>query len=231
MSYDPNDPTTWSQSAASGFALGLDLGFMQDHSAIVLAGVWPQAEHAIGVVHIEQLPLGTPMEEVADRAVLLAQTRNARIVADLSNNSAFAGLLASRIGRQCANHMIAAVITAADTHAGNPVAMPVSVGGFKAAVPRWSLSKAELIESIAVEMEGGALRLGQTGDREKLRDELEVIERFARRSGSVSYSAPSGKHDDLVIALALAVFGCRRLAGAVRRRGRSPSRMTAAAWT
>ena len=88
MTYDPNDPSTWSRSAGHGFTTGLDLGFASDHSAIVVGGVWPQAQSAIGVFDIRQLPLGTPMNEVADLAVDLARIYSARIVADLSNNSA-----------------------------------------------------------------------------------------------------------------------------------------------
>ncbi len=47
----------------------------------------------------------------------------------------------------------------------------------------------------------------------RLQDELNVMEREVRQSGSVSYSAPAGKHDDLVAALGLCVFGLRRFGG------------------
>lgn len=210
MSYDPADPSTWSRSAGHSFTIGLDLGFAVDHSALVVGGVWPQAQSAIGIVDIRQLSLGTPMNEIADLAVEIARSYGARIVADLSNNSAFVALLAARLGRNPANHMVAAVITGADTHAVAPVPMPISLGSVRAAVPRWSLSKAELIETISAEIDNGSLRIGRTGNWEALRDELMAMEREVRRSGSVSYSAPTGKHDDLSMALALCVFGCRR---------------------
>src|SRR5690606_23050499 len=115
----------------------------------------------IGIVDIRQLPLGTPMNEIADLAVEVARLYGAQIVADLSNNSAFAALLAARLGRNPANHMVAAVITGADTHAVAPVPMPISLGSVRAAVPRWSLSKAELIEAISAEMDNGSLRIGR----------------------------------------------------------------------
>jgi hypothetical protein len=206
MSYDPNDPSSWSRTAGQGFTIGLDLGFANDHSALVVGGVWPQAQSAIGIFDVQQLPLGTPMNDVADLAADLARQYSARIIADLSNNSAFAALLAARLGRNPANHMVAAVITGADSHATMPTPMPVSLGGVRAAVPRWSLSKPELVETVSAEIDNGSLRIGKVGDWEKLRDELTTMEREVRRSGAVAYSAPLGKHDDLVLALALCVF-------------------------
>ncbi|MBB6260659.1 hypothetical protein FHS77_001193 [Paenochrobactrum gallinarii] len=171
------------------------------------------------------------MNEVADLAIEVAHTYNARIITDLSNNSAFAALLAARLGRNPANHMVAAIITGADTHANAPVPMPVSLGGVRAAIPRWSLSKAELVETISAELDNGSLRIGRTGDWGILRDELMAIERVVRRSGSVAYSAPAGKHDDLAMALGLCVFGCRRCGRPERNRQVREKRFSAQAWT
>jgi hypothetical protein len=65
-----------------------------------------------------------------------------------------------------------------------------------------------------------------------LQQELSVVERTVRASGSASYSAPPGKHDDLVITLALCVFGCRRLGRQAARSSRPPRpRISSAAWT
>jgi hypothetical protein len=230
MSYDPNDPSTWSRTAGQGVTIGLDLGFASDHSALVVGAVWSQAQSAIGVFDIQQLPLETPMNDVADLAADLARKYSARIVADLSNNSAFAALLAGRLGQNPANHMVAAVITGADTHATMPTPMPVSLGSVRAAVPRWSLSKPELIETVSAEIDNRSLRIGKVGDWEKLRDELTAMEREVRRSGSVAYSAPGGKHDDLVVALGLCVFGCRRFGSVPQKRRARASRGSWAAW-
>jgi hypothetical protein len=227
---DYNDPTNWNRAAGRSFTVGLDLGFSVDHSALVVGGVWTR-QSTIGVFDIRQLPLGTPMNEVADLAADLVRKYSARVIADLSNNSAFAGLLAARLGRNPANHMVAAVITGATSHANAPTPMSVSLGAVRAAVPSWSLSKSELIETIAAEMENQSLRIGKTGDWELLRDEVGSMERQVRRSGSVGYSAPDGKHDDLLVSLALCIFGCRRFAGASPvGRDRKPQ-VSNAAWT
>lgn len=84
---------------------------------------------------------------------------------------------------------------------------------------------------MAAEMDNKTLRLGKAGDWEKLREELATMEREVRKSGSVAYSAPAGKHDDLVTALSLCVFGCRRFvrANPIQRTKTVP--FTSAAWT
>src|SRR5271169_5610261 len=125
MTFDQENPCTWSRS--STYIIGLDTGFHSDHSAIVVGGVWPQAPSStIGVVHIEQLPLQKPMTEVADLAAKLAREYSARVVVDLTNNTAFADSLATRLGRNPADHMLATTITGADTHALMPTPMQVS---------------------------------------------------------------------------------------------------------
>jgi hypothetical protein len=76
------------------------------------------------------------------------------------------------------------------------------------------------------------LRIARVGDWETLHDELSTMERNVRASGSAFYTAPAGKHDDLVMALALSVFGCRRLGRQAARPSRPPRpRISSAAWT
>jgi hypothetical protein len=130
------------------------------------------------------------------------------------------------------NWLIAAAITSALSHAAQPTPMPVAIGGLRSAVRRWTLSKSELVETIAAELGNGSLRIARTGDWAILQEELATMERTVRASGSASYSAPPGKHDDLVMALALCVFGCRRLGRQAAWRSRPPrQRISSAAWT
>jgi hypothetical protein len=232
VSYSPIDPSTWSQLAASNFAVGLDVGIHADHSAFVLAGVWPQASDAIGVIDVKQFPLGTPLEEVADEAARIARENRAMVVFDATNNSAFAGVLAARLPQPAANWLIAAAVTSALSHAAQPTPMPIALGGLKSAVRRWTLSKSELVETIAAELSNNSLRIARTGDWAILQEELATMERNVRASGSAFYSAPRGKHDDLVMALSLAVFGCRRLGRPVTaRRNTISKRVSSLAWT
>ena len=233
-SHDANDPTTWDVYASSGLVIGLDIGQMSDHSAYVLAGCWPQASNTIGVIGIKRFTLGMPLMQVAEEVAGLARQSNARIVCDLSNNSGFAQLLAPLLGERPANRLLAAVITAIGTHAAQAVPMAITINGKTAGVPRITLSKRELVEQIGAELDAGTFGLGKVGDWEALRHELGRLQRVARQSGSVSYQAAEGEHDDLVTALSLALYGCRRLAP-LRRPGqarvRPPSKFGPAAWT
>lgn len=74
--------------------------------------------------------------------------------------------------------------------------------------PFWTANatKAEAIESLALAIERGELRML---DSKVLRDELTAYDSERLPSGGVRYSAPPGKHDDCVMALALAWHGYR----------------------
>jgi hypothetical protein len=85
-----------------------------------------------------------------------------------------------------------------------------------------------------MELHNRSLRIAKTGNWEALRDELQAMEQTVRASGTVSYAAPEGQHDDLVLVLALSlcVFGARRLVAMPRSfaMGRKQS-FSKAAWT
>lgn len=62
MNYRPeDDPANWHPPAALALCIGLDIGLAQDHSALVIGGVWRSGvRNILGIFHIRQLPLGTP---------------------------------------------------------------------------------------------------------------------------------------------------------------------------
>lgn len=78
----------------------------------------------------------------------------------------------------------------------------VSVEGFKFT----NQSKFDLIDQLAIAIEQ---RLITFPLLEVLVDELRNYEYSIGPTGLVKYNAPEGKHDDAVISLALAVWGCR----------------------
>jgi hypothetical protein len=231
VSYSPIDPATWDRSAASAFIIGIDVGMHADHSALVLAGVWPLAAATIGVVDIKQFALGTSFEEVADAVAAVVRANRARVIVDSSNNSAFVGTLAVRLPQPPANWLVAAAITSALAHSAQPTPFAITLGGQRSGVPRWTLSKSELIETVAAELGNGSLRFAKQGDWEILQTELSTMERTVRASGGASYSAPPGNHDDLVMALSLTVFGCRRFGRPALRHRFVRARVSAAGWT
>ena len=233
MDYRPeDDPLNWHRPAATAICIGVDIGLAQDHSALVVGGTWRSGGRSIiGVFDIHQFMLGMPLDEVAEIAADLARQYRCRIIFDSSNNSAFASLLAARVGSNPANTLIAGVITNTLDHAASPVTMALSLMGMKTAIPRWTLSKRELVESVFAEMDAGTLRLGRGGDWEALRTELLGVERTVRQSGSVAYSAAAGKHDDTVMALTVSVFGLRRIGAPTRRFAKTPPAISSSGWT
>ena len=68
-------------------------------------------------------------------------------------------------------------------------------------------SKQELIVNLASEMEHGRLTLA---DMPPLHHELRMYRYERMAGGNYRYSAPSGEHDDTVMALAFACHGLRR---------------------
>ncbi len=226
------DPSQWARSAASSIAIGLDIGVMADHSFMCAGGVWPvSGRPTIGVFDIKQFALGAPLDAVAAEVAGKAKEFRAKIMVDLSNNTAFASLLAGHFSNP-ADTICGASITNALEHASIPTRLQLAVGGIQAVIPKWSASKRQLVEELGCELDNGTLRLAKVGDWEPLRDELQGLERTVRASGRVAYGSASGKHDDGPMSLALLVFALRRLGGGARRRV-TPKRagFSSRAWT
>jgi hypothetical protein len=217
--YDPNDrddPANWPLGDAPTF-IGVDVGWLHDHSCIVTTSVHNFSGNSIlAVRNIQQLPLGATSKEVCDAVVKAALGYgNCRIILDTTNSQPLAAELAGRFGKEAPKRIICAAITASHEHADAPTQMPVSLGASRAFLMRWGLSKSRLIEQIAAEAANGSIKFTKSGDAEKLAQEMSRIERVERKSGHVTYASPEGDaklHDDLVAALGLSLFGCRRLA-------------------
>ena len=225
-------PENWPWSTAQAAVCGLDIGLAQDHSALITAGAWQSgARSIIGVKGIKQFPLGMPLDEVADASAELLEgsgrglsltPEQQRFCVDPRRTVRLqprerVGCWSDHKGGRSCRH----------ADADDVIGWRVEVGN----------SPVDALEARANRMRVGRERRGdvahrQVGDWEALRDELSSMERTVRASGSVAYSAPSGKHDDLIMALALAVFGLRRIGGAVtRRRARRREPFGVGAWT
>ena len=72
-----------------------------------------------------------------------------------------------------------------------------------------STSKQQLIEHLAVAIQEGSVSFPK--ELPVLRHELELYQYEVTRAGNIRYSAPEGYHDDAVISLALATWGCRKM--------------------
>lgn len=68
-------------------------------------------------------------------------------------------------------------------------------------------SKNQLIDQLSIAIEQRQITIPR--ELEVLIEELQIFEYVITKSGNITYQAPEGKHDDCVIALALAVWGIR----------------------
>lgn len=99
--------------------------------------------------------------------------------------------------------------------AGLPDLSGVMITGAKGTATRmpygWNVGKSELVNQVQVEMQTGRLRFGRTIEHvDKLVRELKDFRAKQNPSGNMTFNAREGQHDDLVLALALAVFGALR---------------------
>ncbi len=189
----------------SEWALGVDLGQSADstaiaaveklvHSDVTWKGKVMSTSEEFRVRHLERLPLGLSyVEQVRHVQTLLTRSPlNAgcelvvddsgvgRPVGDLLVNS---GLRPTRV-----------TITAGDSQTPQG-------GG------RWHVAKGLLISHLDARLHTGELKIAsELHEAEVLREELRDFRRHVSAAGRSSFEARSGRHDDLVMSLAIAMW-------------------------
>lgn len=161
------------------YAAGVDLAQAQDYTAVVV------------------LELGPPHRLVhADRWRGLSYTLTARKVVEvLERYRAWAAVDATGVGRPVLE----------DIRAVWPLARGLTITSGRGR-KEGSIGKEDLVSELVVHLERGALELYPYPE---LMEELRSFEAVPLPGGGFRYSAPSGGHDDLVMALALAVEASR----------------------
>jgi hypothetical protein len=72
---------------------------------------------------------------------------------------------------------------------------------------RWSVAKTQLISGVDARLHSGELRFAaELGEASALAEELKDFRRHLSTAGRATYQARTGKHDDLVLAVAIAVW-------------------------
>ncbi|MEZ2219627.1 hypothetical protein [Rhizobium sp. RCC_161_2] len=205
--------------AVSRFVMGVDLGQSNDPTAISVIHhtVTPTDDWAItysdgattniareksierfNVVALERVPLGTPYPAVvglvAERLahpalaeacdLVIDETGVGRAVADIFETS---GMRPQRVA-----------ITA-----GNEVTNPEN--------RRWHVPKGILISGVDARLHTGELRFAaELTDAGALADELKDFRRTVSTAGRSSFNAREGKHDDLILSIAIALWWAAR---------------------
>ena len=195
------------------FAVGIDVGQAHDPTAIciasrivtmptnpALASINPHPRPRYEVLHLERLRLGmpypaqvdhieamlcrAPLDRLAPR-VLVDYTGVGRPVFDM-----FAGRHALRRAQ-------GVVITGGRETSGTAAG--------------WSVPKGELVSKLQALLHSGDLRIASSlPDAAVLARELQDFRVRFTEAGNATFNAREGAHDDLVLALALAVFGLSR---------------------
>jgi len=193
------------------FYLGLDLGKKQDYSAIAVVEryepihAWQApAGTELMVRHLERLPLGTPYPAVVERVRALVTSEELRhgclVAADATGvgDPVLDILRGARLGCE---------VTAVTITSGSKATASGSV-----AAPACGVPKQDLIAGLQVILESRELKIAEgLAETGTLVRELMDVRYYSGMRGRQRIGADgSGEHDDLVIALALAVWRCGR---------------------
>ena len=190
------------------FVLGLDLGQMQDYTALAIVerlevAASNDSGHArtqkrLHLRHLERLPLGTPYPAVVERVVTL-------MAAPQLNGKCVLVIDATGVGRAVVDMFKRAHL--------RPIAVTITAGnkvtrdGMEYGVP-----KRDLIGVLEVAMQTGRFKVARELPESKaLMDELLSFKRKVTLTGRDTYEAwREGQHDDLVLAAALACWHAER---------------------
>jgi hypothetical protein len=189
------------------YYLGLDLGQRQDHTAIavaqrreVLRGYEGYQFHSVAVRHVERLALGTPYPAVVDR---VREILGAREMA----GSCSVTVDATGVGAPVVDLLKSARL-------GCEICPVTITGGDKAHqhATGWSVPKQDLMGGLQVLLEQGELRIARNlrGARMLMRELMDVQARERSGGGQSIGAEGRGRHDDLVVALALACWKAKR---------------------
>lgn len=202
------------------YILGIDLGTKQDYSALVLArrvermqdrralpGTW-QAETEIPRLYstyeiplIQRPPLGI------DYAEVIAGVQRILELPELFRQQVAIVVDASGVGYPVMQQMFAV---------GLPVTGVTITGGTSVAENEsgYTVPKRDLVSSLQVVYQSRRIKIAKRLPMaEALREELQSFHQRMSKAGNEKWDAASGKHDDIVLALAIAIWYGERAFG------------------
>lgn len=195
------------------FAVGIDVGQARDATAICVASKivtttlnpalaqlnpFPRARYE--VAHLERLRLGMAYPQQVDHLeALLGRSPLNRLEPRVLVDYTGVGrpVFDMFAGRRRLRKAQGVVITGGREIAGNRAG--------------WSVPKGELVSKLQALLHSGDLRIAASlPDAAVLARELQDFRVRFTEAGNATFNAREGAHDDLVLALALAVFGLSR---------------------
>jgi hypothetical protein len=213
--------TDWSHRIAfeSHFFAGIDVGQVNDSTAIgiverikavpQLVGMHAKQVPAIkaaaaavpiklDLVHLDRIPLGTPYPAQVEAIRELLHAPALRGVQSYID--------ATGVGRP-----VHQMLKKAGVRDLQSISITASQGEAKQTTEGWNVGKAQLVHAVQIEMQTGRLRFGRRiPNADLLVRELREFRSRQSAAGHISFNAREGQHDDLVLAVAYAVFGALR---------------------
>ena len=214
--------TRITHEASECFVVGVDLGCMGDPTAICVLhhsrtpiNKWKVTKRAnadcynvteqevavlSAVVHLERVPLGTEYPVVAEHVAALLQ----RDPLDRVEPSPDLVCDATGVGLP--------VVQILEAKGLKPLKVTITSGGeqTRLANRHFHVAKSLLISHLDAAIHTGELRFAEKLlEAPAMKDELANFNRHVGSAGRATYAARTGQHDDLVLAVALAVWRAR----------------------
>jgi len=178
-----------------GFILGLDLGQAQDYTGLITI---EQAGERLDAVDIRRYRLGTPYPEIVEDVCKTLDTpalKDAALVVD-----------ATGVGRPVVDMFRAANLYP------TPVMITAGAHAHRDDNGYWMVPKKELVGAVQVALQTGTLKIARSLEHaQTLAQELTQFQTKITAAANDIYGAwREGQHDDLVLALALALWWAPR---------------------
>jgi hypothetical protein len=213
---DPRIEAILSAGTPLRYVLGVDLGQSNDPSAIAVLEyteayqdpyAYKRAPDRFDVRHLERLPLGCHIQRLPDMCERCCRGR--RCVQPTAFRVASEGSATLVIDETGVGRAVGDIFE----HAGlEPVRVTIT-GGNEVTQPlrdHWHVSKTTLVSTVDALLHTGELRFAaDLVEASAMRDELLDFRRHLSAAGRATYEARSGKHDDLVLAVAIACWWLR----------------------
>jgi phage FluMu gp28-like protein len=187
------------------YFIGVDLGQQRDYTAVAIV---ERNSDRLCLRHLEHFKLNTSYAAVADRIQQLYRMTAAHGPVTLVVDATGVGL---------------SVLDDLESRGLKPIGIIITSGRAVSTTGKLSrVPKRDLVLRLLTDLESGRLEISSgIPDYEKLIDELLGFSvQINRRTGRESFGAGSAKHDDFVLALALACWGAQRGGNLLTQSGR-----------
>ena len=177
------------------YFIGVDLGQKRDYTAVAIV---ERNGDCLYLRHLEDCKLNTSYKAVADRIQQLNRMTSVHGPVTLTVDATGVGL---------------GVLDDLESRGLEPIGITITSGrAISTTGKRSRVPKRQLVKRLLTDLESGRLEIASgIPDSEKLIDELLGFRvQINRRTGQESFGAESAKHDDFVLALALACWGAQR---------------------